>query len=424
MTTRATLRQEVAQLLGDNQSLTTSSSGSSTTVKDTSLKNLPGGLDCCAFENYYVLITSGSASGEEKRVSQYTASCAMLTVQEAFSATIASCVTYELHRHSVTDYHAAINDALVQVYPQIHKELIDETLVIDNLLSNADFETFASSNFTGWTATGSPTIVQETSLVLHGCSSAKLTAGGSGSTYYQDVVTNVDELVNKSVKFEAWVSASCACSVRLRLDWNGSCIDSSDYHSGDGNSNFPQWERLNISANVPSTATRIRATVDIAASKVAYIDGAWLRADRLYNYTVPSCFDTVNDVLIQANICKPNGEYIQLSGRPQEGHRLRLLGKKELSALSTDAGTTEVTEPQVRAIAALSARNLAQTLWQRASGDQRERYLEDLQYWDMQSQTELGKPGVRSRKKGANIYVPWTLYTDGSNQQLRFNNCR
>ena len=204
-TTRAVLRQRLSEAIGDYLSLTTTSAGATdgTTLIDSGLRNLAGGRDDDAFEGWYVLATSGDASGEIKRVLQSRQANNSLTFQEAFSAQIASSTTYELHRNDPTLKHNAINRGIEELSNQVPLPLRDETLVVDNLLTNWDFETFvsATSVFTGWTSTGTPTLTQNTSLVMHGDGSGSIAATGATEGLYQTAVINANEVTNKQVTF-------------------------------------------------------------------------------------------------------------------------------------------------------------------------------------------------------------------------------
>ena len=62
-TTRAILRQRLSEEMGDYQSLTTTSAGNSagTSVVDTGLRNLPGGADDAAFEEWYIQVSPAAS---------------------------------------------------------------------------------------------------------------------------------------------------------------------------------------------------------------------------------------------------------------------------------------------------------------------------------------------------------------------------
>src|SRR3990167_1662081 len=109
---------------------------------------------------YFVLPQgpTGSGSYEATRVVDFTGSTGTLTLEPDASAQIASGQAYELHRYSPATKHLALNAARSQAIDALWLPVHDETLVVDNLISNWDFESYTSPNFANWTAIGSPTL--------------------------------------------------------------------------------------------------------------------------------------------------------------------------------------------------------------------------------------------------------------------------
>ena len=153
-TTRVALLQRLSEQIGDWWTDTTTSIGNVNQKEliDTSLLKHTMGGDDDGFLDWWVRMTSGAASGETGRVSSSTASTGTLTFSSAFSARIASGVTYELHRFDPADKHNALNAAARLLYPSLAVPLMDETLVVDDLLSNPSFESaFGSGPHPSWT---------------------------------------------------------------------------------------------------------------------------------------------------------------------------------------------------------------------------------------------------------------------------------
>ena len=287
-TTRAVLRQRLSEEIGDYQSLTTTSTGNSagTSVVDTGLRNLSGGADDAAFDNKFVLITSGANTGETRMVKDYIANSTTLVMQESFSGgAVESLVTYELHSYDPAQKHQAISRAIAELYPFLYLPLRDETVVVDDRLSNSDFETF-SGGFTGWTEVGSPTVTADTTTLIHGSQSAKMVGdSGAAGQLTQAPSINMNEITNKSITFKCWVWCAAADTARIRLDWDGSDIDSSVYHNGQN-----EWQLLDVTASVPTSATQVKAILEVVASGTAYFDACWLDAGPIQKYTIPTAF--------------------------------------------------------------------------------------------------------------------------------------
>ena len=355
-TTLQTMRQSLSENMGDFESFATTADGSAAfkSVISTALLDLLGGGDEDAFENFYLLVadSSSSADGESRRVANYVPDLdnPTLLFDRPFSVQIESGVTVELHRFDPTDKGNAIRQAIRELQGDLYLNIRDESLIVDNLLSNSGFETF-SSGFTGWTEVGSPTVTQETTIIRHGSGSAKVVAAaGAAGQLTQAPTINIDELTNETARTKRWVYATAANTARLRLDWDGSNFANSSYHSG-----RDQWELLEIEAAVPSTATQVKAICEVVANGTGYFDLGWLKVLPVYQYTIPTALlQGPRHVHQQANEDHTEGPYYPIpdDGIPTEGRILRLRGKGILSQPTTDSGTTEVGEPQTQLIVA------------------------------------------------------------------------
>tara|TARA_R100000315_G_scaffold44886_1_gene20152 strand:- start:2343 stop:3626 length:1284 start_codon:yes stop_codon:yes gene_type:complete len=423
-TTRATLRQRLSEEIGDYQSLTTTSAGNSagTSVVDTGLRNLPGGDRDSAFDSWYILVTSGANTGESRRIKDYIANTTTLVVQESFSGgAVDSLVTYELHRYDPSQKHQAINRAIEELYPFLYLPIRDETIVVDDRLTNSDFETF-SGGFTNWTEVGSPTVTADTTYVMHGSQSAKVVGDSSAVGQLTQAPTiNINELSNKSVTFKCWVWCAAADTARIRLDWDGSDIENSDYHKGQN-----EWELLDITASVPTSATQVKAIIEVAASGTAYFDAAWLLAGPIQRYTIPTSIVTGPHYLTeQGEEAKPNGEYYPIRGGPTPGRRLRFEGMNVLSRPASDIATTEVGTPQVNIITAYAAMYFFRTQAAGNAIDEREGYSDLATIFSRDAVRMASQPGMRMPRLGAhkNNHV-WHIEHDSSGRYIVFDRGR
>ena len=422
-TTRAVLRQRLSEAIGDYRSQTTTAEGTTTTLKDSTLANLPGGGDINHFEEWYVLVTSGANEGTFRRISRYNVQTTTLVVESAFGSAVDTTVTYELHRYDPSHKHNAINRAIEELYPSLHARVRDETLVIDDLLSNSDFETF-STTFTGWTEVGSPTTSAETSLVMHGSQSAKVVAdAGAAGQLTQTPTVNVNQVTNRSATFKCWVYTTAADTARVRLDWNGSDIDSSDYHTGND-----QWELMSVTATVPSDATQIKAVCEVAAGGTAYFDAAWLLAGPVYKYTVPTTIiGGPYYVSQQFSETDPDGPYYQLpkNATPTSGRRLRIEGIGLLSRPTTDSATVELGEPRISTVVAYAARWFYRMLAGDSALEQNARWTAAVEMWSAEASRMSTSPGLRMPKPGGQMgRQVWHLEEDSDGRYIIFDRSR
>ncbi len=420
-TTRAVLRQRLSEAIGDYLSLTATANGATdgSTIVDSGLRNLAGGRDDDAFEGWYVLVTSGDAAGEIKRILQSRQANNTLTLQTAFSVQIASSVTYELHRQDPTLKHNAINRGIEELSYQVPLPLRDETIVVDNALTNWDFETFASSAFTGWSSTGgSPTLTQNTSIVMHGDGAASIAASGATQGLSQSLTINTNEVTNKQVTFECWVYATVADAVRIRILWGSGSYESHDHHSGSD-----QWELQSIQVTVPTSATEITAVLEVTTGNTGIFDAAWLSVQHLYKYTIPSNMVTgPNYVSQQLDRFNPSGTYVPVirGTGPETGRILRLEGKGVLTRPSSDTATIEAGEPYTNIITAYAAMFYNRIMLAQASQQQRARYSEDMTMWGREAQSliqELRRPRMSAQRSDHT----WHIEEDSSGRYIVFD---
>ena len=420
-TTRAVLRQRLSEAIGDYLSLTATANGATdgSTIVDSGLRNLAGGRDDDAFEGWYVLVTSGDAAGEIKRILQSRQANNTLTLQTAFSVQIASSVTYELHRQDPTLKHNAINRGIEELSYQVPLPLRDETIVVDNALTNWDFETFASSAFTGWSSTGgSPTLTQNTSIVMHGDGAASIAASGATQGLSQSLTINTNEVTNTQVTFECWVYATVADAVRIRILWGSGSYESHDHHSGSD-----QWELQSIQVTVPTSATEITAVLEVTTGNTGIFDAAWLSVQHLYKYTIPSNMVTgPNYVSQQLDRFNPSGTYVPVirGTGPETGRILRLEGKGVLTRPSSDTATIEAGEPYTNIITAYAAMFYNRIMLAQASQQQRARYSEDMTMWGREAQSliqELRRPRMSAQRSDHT----WHIEEDSSGRYIVFD---
>ena len=423
-TTRVNLRKALSEAIGDYQAFATTADGNDakTSLVSSTLKNYSGGADDGAFEEQFFLGTSGANSGASKRCALYIANASdgpTAILQDALDNQTASADTFELHRYDPDLKHTAINRALAELFPILYKPIRDETLVVDNILANNDFETAGGTTFSDWTEVNSPTVSIETSRVFHGTNSAKVVASGDVGQLTQTLDVNIDELAGKTATFKVRVWTNDSSQARLKIDW-GTSTETGDYHTGDSS-----WRLLTAEAAVPTDATQVQVICEVAASQTAYFDTGWFAVEQIHRLTVPS--DIVRGpmhILQQYNEDMVDGAYYPLpSGvAPTRGRILRLEGMGILSRPSSESGTTEIGEPQLNLVTAYAAMILFQTLLMRSATEQRSNLTENIRYWQMEVQRLSSQPGIRMRPLGASRgRNSWHIEDDADGRYLLFD---
>ncbi len=197
----------------------------------------------------------------------------------------ASGEAFELHRYDPEIKHAAINSSLEELFPSLHLPLRDESIIVDNVLSNHDFENWTSGSADNWTEVNGPVQTGEQpylSRLLRYETDRSFRCCWSDN---QAVDVNITEIAGKTATFKCRVWTNGASQARLRIDWDGSNISNGDYHGG-----ASEWELLSVEAAVPSDATQVKVVCEVAAEAVAYFDLSWLAIEPVYKVTVPSSF--------------------------------------------------------------------------------------------------------------------------------------
>ena len=203
-TTLNRLVELLARSTGFYHEGTATGSHSTSTLQDTTASGF-NKLDDNIIKGKWLTITdtTDDAAPEAESNKILSVSTTTATVDTVYSAAPANSDTYEITPFMRQYYVDAIQAALKQVYPNLYIPLRDETLVVDNLLLNWDFETSTTGPvaFTSWTSAGSPTLYAEANRIKHGSQSMRVVAGGSDGVMTQNLFTtvNVHEVVGKTL---------------------------------------------------------------------------------------------------------------------------------------------------------------------------------------------------------------------------------
>ena len=133
--TRKQIRVAVGYNLGALYVSSTTSEVDTSSIVDTSLR---GGDD--AHNGKWVVLTSGSNDEAIRQVSDYTQSSTDMTVTPAFSASVASTVTYELwdERFNPARIHDYINQGILDVTGRAYDPVEDTSLFADGSTARFD----------------------------------------------------------------------------------------------------------------------------------------------------------------------------------------------------------------------------------------------------------------------------------------------
>tara|TARA_Y100000310_G_scaffold65548_2_gene61044 strand:- start:4671 stop:5918 length:1248 start_codon:yes stop_codon:yes gene_type:complete len=407
-------------------SLVVDSSTGTTNITDAALA-LYGGAGF--FEGWWVVFPdgpTGAGSYELRRVSASTTTT--LTITPAASNTIGT-VSYELHRYDPTQKHYALNFAVQEAFPSLHKPVV-EHIVVDGLGENMDFEAFASSAFTDWDDVGTVTEAQETSRVMLGTQSMKLTAGGATAGKSQTLTVNLLQIVGSVIRFRVHVWSSTADSAYAALYFgsghasNTSIDDGDSTHVGD-----EDWQWLEITATIPADASEITIRdLLVSSGEISYSDAAECFIDGVlvYSYTIPTSLALdPRHVEMQAIDNRPDGPYVPLGlqVRPISGRRIMLQGPGVISTVAAETDTFELSSPHLPLLYAYALRWLSRTL--QVSGvnnEDRQRMHEDKVEWVNTAFDLERRPGVAmSLGRAAKGHGIWKVVNRGETKLLELN---
>ena len=246
-TTRSSLRQSLSEAIGDFISVDTTANGNAafTTVISNNFLALDNGTDEGIFEGWYLLIadSGSSANGESRRVEAYIPDPDEPTIRVAvaFSAQIVSGITVELHRYNPTDKHNVLGQALREISGDLKLSVRDETIVVDDQLTDSGMENWTGGVLDSWTLVGSPTVTQETTIVRHGTYSAKVVASGAVGQLTQTPTVNINEITDKTVRVN-W--STPPPQARLEYGWTSTGQISLTPHTIQGPTSGNCWRLM------------------------------------------------------------------------------------------------------------------------------------------------------------------------------------
>ena len=220
-TTFATLKQRLSEGIGDWIEVdTTTNITTNTSVISTSLNQYDNGADDF-FNSWYVLITEGNNINVERQISDYATATGTITVRGANLLAETGAVTIWVGRYSYSNKGKAINRAIEEVFPALHKKVDDITLIAGNYLPNSHFEDWASSSYPDKYAVTNATSAANTTAGNYrgGGKSSLVTASGADGYMY---ITSNDyprllDLMDQVIDFKCWVKPEVADDAFLTI---------------------------------------------------------------------------------------------------------------------------------------------------------------------------------------------------------------
>lgn len=417
-TTLLSLEQLLSESIGDWLEFDTStniSTGSSNVVIASTLNNYDQQTDDY-FKDWWLYITEGNNSGVSRRLREYqSATGTMKAVGSAFSAE-SSAVTVRLHRFDRRNKLRALNRAIEQLYPSLHRRLDDITLVTGNILPDGSFEWWTDSSTPKFYTGSNATLAQTTTAGLYrgqrGTTSMKVTVSADNGYAYisSDSYPRLLDLMGRTVNFYCWSSPEVADEAAIviytkQADATAQTLTSTTTNPA---GEYTKLELENQTLNDDLVEIQLRFKV-ATNTKYAYFDDAVLCGMNLSEYLLPEDFQDGHLSQVQFQTTGYSDEpmydiqprywrkedfnpiiddgtykYLRLRRVPTNYHRLRLTGYKQLETLTADTDTISLDGERLNLIVAQAAFNLYQLERGVVSSEDKQRYDEEMAYWNTQ----------------------------------------
>ena len=434
-TTWSSIREDIAKDFGFIKVDTTGSSIDGTVIYSTNLQAYFPQDD--ALNGWYVHIDAGTNQYEIRRIADYESSNGSITIFGTAFTDDSTARSISLFRYVHPQiYKDNFNDAIRDIFPYISKTIDLKTIstgdvqreytlptklkriqqvevgswpdaenYANNVLSNADFETWSNSTTcTSWSATNL-TITQESDTtspnnysVFAGSYSAKLQVAASTAGSLLQSVTPSVGVEGNEVHLGLWVYCNTADRVSAQI--SGSDVTSTPVtgtaHSGTG------WELLEVSAFIDNNGTSFSAGLSVTSGTAIafYCDEAIAivgQSDPFTKYYAP--IDWWEYIPPSEGASTGGTLVFKNSLRSFQG--LRIKGLDQLSEASADTSTIEVGSEQLEPIIEKTRQYVAEQLATQSTGDQKTRWMTDADRYREKYEVaiNIGRGLYRPRKR-------------------------
>lgn len=381
--TGAELLTGLGEFIDDDHSSTTTAAGNAvgTTLSDSKQSDFGER----AMVDGWILITSGTNDGEIRRVTENDGD-QIITVSPAFTAVVATSVTYEFHRWEPTAKLKSLDRARFAGFPYVSTVVEDATQIGDNhqrrfafagtlvagpytcwqelelgtrhtwnVLKNPIGDTLSSWDLTG--AGAAATIYAggdfDRLIPKYTVNCTRITVPINTAVTYSQLVTAMTSLTasnagGRRVTFGMWVYARTASRVTVKVT-DDAGNSSSDAHQGRG------WEYLEVTHDVDGdNATTLTPSLEVSSGAVMTLfwNHSWFVLGE-----VPDVYaHELTPIHVQRD---GSSQTVYLDEAPIRGLQLKLIGRGHLSALSESlTATMEVDDGMAEILYAYAAQVL------------------------------------------------------------------
>jgi len=290
---------------------TTTNITTSNAVVSTTLRQYDNGTDGY-FDKFWVEITEGNNAEAKRRTglpaaTTYATATGTLTVAGDSFAADTGDITCRLHKYNPSSKERALIEAIKQIYPMLHKDVDDITLITGNILPDGHFESWTSSSvldfYTAGTDSGTFAQTSTAGQTRGGTYSAKYTAGGAAGYFYISSSTypRLLELQGQTVNFyvQAYPQTADDATISIITIEPDSTTTTTASTTTCPAGRFTLLE--NESVVIPAVCDEIQIAFNVATSgQYVVFDDAFLSGQRLSEYLLPP--DFINGELLEVKV--------------------------------------------------------------------------------------------------------------------------
>ncbi len=433
-TTFASLDQLLSEAIGDwIEEDTTTPLATNNFIISSNLAKFTNNNNALVDRWAYITVSTGNA-GEDRKVSASSASSNSLTVLgNAWSCDSSGNATFRLYRYSRTNKEKAINRAIEEVYPHLHRKMENKELITGNALLPFIWPTSTSLREY---STSSATIAKTTdvALIWNGETSVKVTAS-AGNGYLvlsSETYPRLLDLMNTAVNFKCWAYPEDANDAKIEIYTLKADGTTSQTLTSTTDTPAGQWTLISdltnqsINNEIVQIEFRFKVTTN---AKYVYFSFPRVTGRNLYEYMLPDDFkenSKISQVYIQTegysddpcddkeprvwdrvfgfdpNIYHTDTyRYIRLPDLYSIPRQIKLVGSTRLESLSSASDTISLDGEKINLLIAYAAYKLYEMEAGTASSEDRSRLLQESEQW--RSRYERLKPNLRMMRHSGTI---------------------
>ncbi len=308
--TLANIRDDMSLEMGDYlHSTVTTAIVASTNVVDTTLANEEGGTVDDTWKDWWIKFTSENNNGVVRKISSYTFSSTTIVVLggNLTVETAGEKATYELHKHNPTKKKDAINIVSRKMYPRLHREMIDLSVIAGDILP--DFNWWIDSSTHKFWLASNTTLARTSPSASTGLSRDQrfsmksTTSAGNGYTYINGkIYPRLLDLQDQTISAYVQVNPSTADDVFLDIYTKTiagvEATESSATTTFAGKYQPIRIEDYKVPDNLEQFELRVRT---VTSGQNTYISQPRIVGKRVSDYMIPELFQngSINWVRMQ-----------------------------------------------------------------------------------------------------------------------------